>query len=76
MPTLTLSPEHLTELQELVTEKTEQIENLVQHYENSLEALASAGTDGATQRLNYEAALNENKNRLQLFLNLKNNLAV
>jgi ssDNA-binding replication factor A large subunit len=62
------------ELQELVKEKKEQLEALLAHYENSLEALQSAGDNAAMQRLNFQAAINENKSRLQLFKVLHNQI--
>lgn len=76
MITLHVTSEQLNELVELVTEKKEQILNLVAHYENNLEAIANAGNDAEAQRLNYEAALNENKERLNLYNGIYNVVAL
>jgi hypothetical protein len=76
MITIHVDAQQLNELQELVKEKLEQVENLVNHYEHNLNVLKTLGKDPEAQRLNYEAALAENKNRLQLYKVLKNQIAV
>jgi hypothetical protein len=74
--TVKFQPEQLTELNELVIEKLEQINNLIAHYENNLEAIASAGKDPENQQINYTLCLAQNNERKELYNAILSNICM
>lgn len=72
--TLQLTEAEKIALTELLQEHTEKLQGLINHYNGNIEALISAGNEPDEQQRNYEAALQSNFDRKEIFTGIQKKL--